>query len=319
MSPMDKLVVVAIGGNSLIDDPANKTVAAQYAACRKTVTHLVPLLQRGHRLLIVHGNGPQVGFILRRAELARHELHMVPLDSCVADTQGAIGYNLQMAFQNELQRSGLHRSVATIVTQVEVASDDPSWQNPSKPIGSFMTEEDARRHAQKDGWIVHEDAGRGWRRVVPSPKPHSVVEIEAIRTLLQNDAVIIAAGGGGIPVYIDQTGEMRGAEAVIDKDHAASLLAVSLRAEHFIISTAVDRVAIHYNTPREQWLDELSIADAERFLADGHFAPGSMKPKVEAMLAYIKSAGGQGVITDPQHLSAAIRGEAGTRFQAAAQ
>ena len=316
---MEKLIVVAIGGNSLVDDPNDQTVAAQYAACRKTVEHLVPLLQRGHRLLIAHGNGPQVGFILRRAELAKHELHMVPLDSCVADTQGAIGYNLQMAFQNELKRGGIDRSVATIVTQVEVAADDPSWQNPSKPIGSFMTEEDAQRHSRQDGWIVREDAGRGWRRVVPSPAPRAVIEIDAIRTLLEHDAVVIAAGGGGIPVYVDESGEIRGAEAVIDKDHAASLLARRLEAEYFVISTAVDRVAIHFNTPQQRWLDELSVADAERYLSEGHFAAGSMKPKVEAMLAYIKAVGGRGVITDPQHLTAAIKGEAGTRFQAAAR
>ncbi len=311
---MEKLIVVAIGGNSLIEDPKNQTVAAQYEACRKTVTHLIPLLQAGHRLMIVHGNGPQVGFILRRAELAKHELHMVPLDSCVADTQGAIGYNLQMAFQNELRRAELTSPVVTLVTQVEVDRNDPSWQSPSKPIGSFMSQEEAERHAQNDGWNVREDAGRGWRRVVASPRPRSIIETDAIRTLLENDAVVVGVGGGGIPVYLGEDGELRGAEAVIDKDLAASLLARTLHAEFFVISTAVERVALHFNTPQQRWLDDLTPQEAERYLAEGHFAAGSMRPKVEAMLEYIHATGGRGVITDPAHLEAAINGNAGTRF-----
>ncbi len=311
---MQSLIVIAIGGNSLIEDPNNQTVAAQYAACRKTVAHLVPLLQRGNRMLIVHGNGPQVGFILRRSELAKHELHFVPLDSCVADTQGAIGYNLQMALWNELRRVGMERSAATVITQMVVDSEDPSWRNPTKPIGSFMSAEQAERHAQSEGWAVSEDAGRGWRRMVPSPRPRAIVEIETIRTLLEHDIVVIAAGGGGIPVRVETSGDLRGAEAVIDKDLAASLLAQTLEAEHFVISTAVDRVALHYNTPKQLWLDELSIAEAERYLAEGHFAPGSMKPKVEAMIEYLRATGGRGAITDPVHLGSAIAGRAGTRF-----
>ena len=220
-----KLIVIAIGGNSLIEDAKHVTVKAQYEAARKTAAHIVKLVEAGHRVVIAHGNGPQVGFVLLRAEFSRSILHSVPLDSCVADTQGAIGYQLQMALNNEFNKAGIRPNVATIVTQVEVSDSDPSFQSPTKPIGSFMTSEDAKRREEHDGWVCVEDAGRGYRRVVASPKPVAIVEIETIKTLLDNKVIVIAAGGGGIPVVRDAKGDLSGREAVIDKDLAAALMA----------------------------------------------------------------------------------------------
>lgn len=309
-----RLIVIAIGGNSLIEDPKKVTVDAQYRAAEKTAHHIASLIEKGNRVVIVHGNGPQVGYILLRSEYARKILHAVPLDSCVADTQGAIGYQLQKALDNEFMMRGIRCSAVTVVTQVEVDPSDPSFSDPTKPIGSFMTEEEARDHSENFGWAVKEDAGRGWRRVVPSPKPKRIVELDTIRYLSESGAAVIAAGGGGIPVIIGDDGTYYGKEAVIDKDLAAAILAKSLDADAFIISTAVEKVCIDYRKPTERAIDTMTIAEAEEYTAQGQFAPGSMLPKIEALADYVKSTGRMGIITDPEHISDAVEGLSGTRI-----
>ena len=309
-----KLIVIAIGGNSLIEDPKKVTVDAQYRAAEKTAHYIADIIESGNRVVIVHGNGPQVGYILLRSEYARKILHAVPLDSCVADTQGAIGYQLQKALDNEFIKRGMSNRAVTIVTQVEVSADDPSFNNPTKPIGSFMTEEDALDHQKNFGWSVKEDAGRGWRRVVPSPKPKSIVELDTIRLLSENGAAVIAAGGGGIPVVMDEEGAIWGKEAVIDKDLAAAILAKSLNADSFIISTAVEKVCLDYNKPSQRSLDSMTVAEARKYSEEGQFAPGSMLPKIQALVDYVESTGKLGMVTDPEHIPDALKGLSGTRI-----
>ena len=310
-----KLIVIAIGGNSLIEDSKHVTVQSQYDAANKTAKHIARLVQAGNRVVIAHGNGPQVGYILRRAELAQNQLHRVPLDSCVADTQGAIGYQLQMALGNQMAADGLKKNIATVVTQVEVKADDPSFQKPTKPIGSFMSEEDAMERKQKDGWSVVEDAGRGWRRVVASPKPVSIIELETIRCLLDNGVIVIAAGGGGIPVVRDENGFLKGKEAVIDKDLAAAMLAKDLNADMFVISTAVPTVCLNYGKSNEKKLDSITTDEAREYINEGHFAPGSMLPKIQALVDFVDTTGNIGIVTDPEHLYDAVYGEQGTKIQ----
>ena len=310
-----KLIVIAIGGNSLIEDSKHVTVQSQYDAANKTAKHIARLVQAGNRVVIAHGNGPQVGYILRRAELAQNQLHRVPLDSCVADTQGAIGYQLQMALGNQMAADGLKKNIATVVTQVEVKADDPSFQKPTKPIGSFMSEEDAMERKQKDGWSVVEDAGRGWRRVVASPKPVSIIELETIRCLLDNGVIVIAAGGGGIPAVRDANGFLKGQEAVIDKDLAAAMLAKDLNADMFVISTAVPKVCLNYGKSNEKKLDSITTDEAREYINEGHFAPGSMLPKIQALVDFVDTTGNIGIVTDPEHLYDAVYGEQGTKIQ----
>ncbi len=308
-----KLIVIAIGGNSLIEDSKHVTVKSQYEAARKTAEHIAKLVQDGHKVVIAHGNGPQVGFILLRAEHSTDILHTVPLDSCVADTQGAIGYQLQMALDNEFEKVGLKNKVATIVTQVEVFNDDPSFNSPSKPIGSFMSEEVAKERMEKNGWICKEDAGRGWRRVVPSPKPQSIVEIDTVKILGDNGITVIAAGGGGIPVVRNEDGTLVGKEAVIDKDLAAALMAKQLGADLFVISTAVEKVCLNYGKPNQKTLDTITTKEAKEYIDEGHFAPGSMLPKVQAIVDFVESTGNMGLITDPANLYNALHGDEGTK------
>jgi carbamate kinase len=310
-----KLAILAIGGNSLIVDEDKKTVQHQYEACVQTCGHVAGLIKKGWRVLITHGNGPQVGFILRRSELARHELHEVPLDSCGADSQGAIGYHIQRAMYNEMRTWPYPPTVATVVTQTLVDRHDPSFQKPSKPIGSFMNEADAKMHRENDGWNVVEDAGRGWRRVVASPRPKKILELEAIKQLLDAGIIVIAAGGGGIPVVECEDRSIVGADAVIDKDLATSMLAREVKADLLIISTAVDKVYLNFKKPNEQALDRVTLAQAKRYLAEGHFAAGSMKPKVEAIIEFLEGGGKEALITDPQHLVAALDGQSGTWFE----
>ncbi len=309
-----KLIVIAIGGNSLIEDTKHVTVTAQYEAARKTAAHIVKLVEAGHRVVLAHGNGPQVGFVLLRAEFSRSILHSVPLDSCVADTQGAIGYQLQMALNNEFNKVGMRPNVATIVTQVEVSDSDSSFQNPSKPIGAFMTEEEAKRREEHDGWVCVDDAGRGYRRVVASPKPRAIVEIETIKSLVENKVIVIAAGGGGIPVVRDELGYISGREAVIDKDLAAALMAKELKADLFVISTAVEKVCLNFGKTNEQVLDTITVEEAEQYMIEGHFAPGSMLPKMQAIVDFVRSTGNTGLITDPVHLYGALYEGKGTKI-----
>jgi carbamate kinase len=309
---MSKLAVVAVGGNSLIKDKNHQTIPDQYAAGAESMKHIAGMIEAGWDVVVTHGNGPQVGFILRRAELSLHELHPVPLDYCGADTQGAIGYMFQRALGNEFRLRGIRKSAATVVTQVLVDRNDPAFEKPSKPIGSFMDEADARQHREHDGWAVVEDAGRGWRRVVASPIPKRIVEQAAIESLIRAGFVVISAGGGGIPVIEDDHGDLAGVEAVIDKDFAGSLLASSLKADLFLISTAVEKVALRYNQPDQTWLDRLTLAEAKRYLADGHFAKGSMGPKIEAIIKFLEQGGKQALITNPENIERALQGKTGT-------
>jgi carbamate kinase len=309
---MSKLAVVAIGGNSLIKDEAHKNVPDQFNAVRETAVHIADMIEQGWNVVITHGNGPQVGFILLRSEYSRHVLHTVPLDSCGADTQGAIGYMIQQALHNEFMRRNIARQCVTVVTQVLVDSNDPAMHNPSKPIGSFYKEEDARAKMEQEGWIMVEDAGRGWRRVVPSPQPKEIIECEAIETLIKNGFIVVGVGGGGIPVVRDQAGDLSGVEGVIDKDLASSLLATSLNADLLLISTAVEKASLNYKKPDQRDLDRISLSEAKRYYAEGHFAKGSMGPKVQAVINYLERGGSAALITMPETITKALAGQTGT-------
>ncbi|MGQ9586201.1 MAG: carbamate kinase [Anaerolineae bacterium] len=311
-----KVAVVAIGGNSLIKDKNHQTIPDQYQAAHETCVHIAGMIEQGWDVAIGHGNGPQVGFILRRSELARHELHEVPLDFCGADTQGAIGYMLQQNLYNEFLRRGMKKQATTVVTQVLVDRNDPAFQNPSKPIGSFMDEEEALRRREQEGWVVVEDAGRGWRRVVPSPLPQRVIEVDAVMELIRAGFVVITVGGGGIPVVEDEKGNLVGCAAVIDKDYASSLLARSIQADLFLISTAVEKVALNLGKPNQQWLDHMTLAEARKYLAEGHFAPGSMGPKIQAIIWFLEAGGKKAIITNPENIERALFGETGTHIEA---
>lgn len=311
---MSRTAVIAIGGNSLIKDKHHQTVPDQFAATHETCIHIADIVQQGWKVVITHGNGPQVGFILLRSELASDVLHTVPLDSCGADTQGALGYMIQQLLDNELWKRDVEVPVATVVTQVVVDGNDPAFDNPTKPIGSFYDEEKARLYEREQGWAVVEDAGRGWRRVVPSPVPREIVELEAITTLLQSEFVVICVGGGGIPVVRDSEGNLRGVEAVIDKDYASSLLACGIDADLLLISTAVDKVYLNYGEPIQRPLDQVTVAEAKEYLREGHFPPGSMGPKIEAAIQFLEGGGQEALITSPENLLRAMKGETGTRI-----
>ena len=315
MEPANRrLAVVAIGGNSLIKDKQHESVQDQYIAARETCHHIVGMIRDGWNVVISHGNGPQVGFILRRSELAASELHEVPLDVCGADTQGAIGYALQQNLFNEFRRYGMDRHAATVICQMEVRADDPAFTHPSKPIGSFMDPEMAERRRQQ-GWDLIEDANRGWRRVVASPAPVRIVEMEAIRSLVAADIIVITAGGGGIPVVADADGDLAGVAAVIDKDLASALLATQLNADLLLISTAVEQVALDFGRPDQRFVDRMTASEARAHLAEGiHFAPGSMAPKIQAVLNYLDGGGKEAIVTDPANVERALAGETGTRF-----
>lgn len=309
-----KVAVVAVGGNSLIRDKTRRTIPDQYAAASESMNHIANMVEAGWDVVITHGNGPQVGFILRRSELSLHELHPVPLDYCGADTQGAIGYMFQQALYNEFRQRGVAKQAATVVTQVLVDSKDPAFENPTKPIGSFMEQDTAIKHHNQDGWAVVEDAGRGWRRVVPSPFPVKIIQGEAIQTLIQAGFVVIGVGGGGIPVIEDENGDLVGVEAVIDKDFASSLLASTIQADLFLVSTAIEKVALNFNKPDQRWLDQITLTEAKQYLAEGHFAKGSMEPKVQAIIGYLEQGGKEAIVTTPKNISRALAGETGTRF-----
>lgn len=312
MGDARKVAVVAVGGNSLIKDKEHQAIPDQYRAASDSMVHIAGMIEAGWGVVITHGNGPQVGFILRRSELSAHELHTVPLDYCGADTQGAIGYMFQRALKNEFRKRGMRKIPATVITQVQVDPQDAAFQSPSKPIGFFMEQDTAQLHADEDGWKVVEDAGRGWRRVVPSPLPVEIVEAAAIKRLIDSGFVVISAGGGGIPVIRNKDGDLEGVEAVIDKDFASALLASTIGADLFLISTAVEKVALSFNKPEQRWLDTMTVAEAEEYLAQGQFAPGSMLPKIQAVLKFLHAGGSRAIITNPDNISRAIRGESGT-------
>jgi carbamate kinase len=273
------------------------------------------MIEAGWDVAIGHGNGPQVGFILHRSEIAHkvEGMHEIPLDVCGADSQGAIGYALQQNLQNEFKKLGVKKPVATVVTQVRVNENDKAWKNPSKPIGGFMNEADAKQREKDLDWNVVEDAGRGWRRVVASPIPEEVVEFEAVKDLIDCGVVVITVGGGGIPVVRDANGDLVGAAAVIDKDYASSLLARELKADLLLISTAVEKVALNFGKPNQQWIDKMTLAEAKQYLAEGtHFAKGSMAPKIQAIIWFLEAGGKQALITNPENIGRALKGETGT-------
>lgn len=306
------LAVLAIGGNSLIKDKDHIALSSQYEAIQETSKYIAELIAEGMNLVITHGNGPQVGFIYRRGELARHELPLIPLDICGADTQGAIGYMIQMALLNDFRKMGIDRMVVAVVTKTIVDRDDPSFRHPTKPIGSFMSEEEALRHQKESGWQVIEDAGRGFRRVVPSPFPREIIELDTIKLLVENGYVVIAAGGGGIPVIRDERGDLQGVEAVIDKDFGSSLLARNLGADTFIISTAIDAVYLDFGKENQRPIRRATLSEIKGYLKEGHFKPGSMKPKIEAIIQFLEGGGQKAIITSPENLLKALRGHSGT-------
>jgi carbamate kinase len=307
-----RVAVVAIGGNSLIKDKQHRTVQDQYKAAGETCAHIADMIVAGWDVAIGHGNGPQVGFILRRSELARHELHEVPLDVCGADSQGAIGYSLQQNLYNEFVARGMTKRAATVITQVLVDRDDPAFKHPSKPIGSFMDPSEAQRRQEQESWDVIEDAGRGWRRVVPSPIPVAVVELEAVKELIAKGVVVITVGGGGIPVVKNKDGKLEGVAAVIDKDFASSLLAQQIGADLLLISTAVEKVFLNFGKPDQSTIDRMTVAEAKQYIQQGHFAPGSMLPKVQAIIRFLEAGGKEALITDPPNIKRALQGETGT-------
>ena len=312
-----KVAVVAVGGNSLIKDPKHVSVEDQEQALRETSHHIADMIEAGWDVAIGHGNGPQVGYILRRSEIAAkvEGMHEVPLDVCGADSQGAIGYEFQQALQNELFHRGINKNACTIITQMLVDKNDSAFKNPSKPIGGFMDEAEAKRREKEMGWSVVEDAGRGWRRVVPSPMPKEIVELVSVKTLIDAGVIVITVGGGGIPVVDAGEGEYKGIAAVIDKDFASSLLASEIKADLFLIATAVEKVAIHFGKPEQKWLDKISLADAKQYLAEGiHFAKGSMAPKIQAVIRYLEAGGKEAIITNPENIGRALKGETGTRI-----
>jgi carbamate kinase len=310
----DQVAVVAIGGNSLIKDKTKVSVEDQYLAAKETTFHIADMIEAGWNVAIGHGNGPQVGFILRRSEIAHKAegMHEVPLDVCGADSQGAIGYSLTQTLQNELRKRGIHKPVATVISQMRVDANDQAFQNPSKPIGGFMDEEEAKNRAANLGWQVVEDAGRGWRRVVASPIPQEVLELPSIKELIAAGHIVVTVGGGGIPVVMEN-GEIKGVAAVIDKDYASSLLAREIKADLFLISTAVEKVALNFGKPNEKQIDRMTLSEAKAYLAEGtHFAKGSMAPKMQAIIWFLEAGGKQALITNPENIGRALKGETGT-------
>ncbi len=311
---MGKVAVVAIGGNSLIKDKDHQTVPDQFETTRETCTHIAGMIEKGWDVVITHGNGPQVGFILLRSEIASNVLHTVPLDSCGADTQGAIGYMIQQSLHNEFRKRNMDKQATTVVTQVVVDKDDIAFKRPTKPIGPFYDERKAKEYSEKRGWSIMEDAGRGWRRVVPSPIPLEIVERDAIKSLIDKGFVVIAVGGGGIPVVIDENGDLYGVEAVIDKDYASSLLATSINADLFLISTAVEKVSLNFGKPNQKDLDVMALSEAQRYYNEGHFPPGSMGPKIKAVIDFLKKGGKEAIITTPECIELALEGKMGTKI-----
>ncbi|OQY45754.1 MAG: carbamate kinase [Anaerolineaceae bacterium 4572_78] len=308
-----KTAVIAIGGNSLIKDSKHPSIIDQNLVINEVSLHIANIVKSGWNVIIGHGNGPQVGFVLRRSELASSELPQIPLDACVANTQGKMGYLIQQNLINHFYQLGIDKCITTIITQVEVDPNDKAFKNPTKPIGTFMSRIEALRHFNEDGWNVIEDSGRGWRRVVPSPMPIRIVEGNVIKRLVDMGIVVIAVGGGGIPVVRDGNNYLRGIPAVIDKDYATAMLASMVGADLFMLCTSVDKVALNFGKPNQKWLDHLYLAQAKEYLAEGsHFSAGSMKPKIQAAVNYLEAGGMKAIITSPENMELALDGETGT-------
>jgi carbamate kinase len=313
------VAVVAIGGNSLIKDERHPSLAGEIEALRETSAHIAAMLAGGWDIVLTHGNGPQVGFNLLRSELAARVAPPLTLDVLGAQTQGSIGYLIQQVLGNELRRLGIRKRVATVVTQTLVDADDPAFQRPTKPVGRFYAEDEAGALQTERSWRMVEDAGRGWRRVVPSPMPIEIVERLTIKGLVYQSIVVIAAGGGGIPVVRGADGNLQGVEAVIDKDLASSLLAQSIGADLLVISTAVERVAVNFGRPDQEDLSAMTVEEAKRFLSQGQFPPGSMGPKILAAVQFVEATGAEALITSPRHIQRALAGETGTRITGGAR
>lgn len=310
-----KVAVVAIGGNSLIKDNDHTSVEDQYLAAKETSRHIVDMIEAGWDVVVGHGNGPQVGFILQKAEIGEKvaNIPQAPLDVCGAQSQGQIGYALAQNLQNELKARGINKAVAAVLEQTIVDRNDPAFANPTKPIGGFMTEEEANVRRERDGWTVIEDSGRGWRRVVASPLPKEIVELKAIKTLIDAGIITVSIGGGGIPVIRNEAGELEGVAAVIDKDFGNSLLASEIQADMLLISTAVEKVALNFGKPNEVWLDKMTLAEAKQHMAEGeHFKGGSMEPKIQACIDFLDRGGKMALITSPENIGRALKGETGT-------
>jgi len=309
------LAVVAFGGNALLRPEDRGTTAQQLERAREAVRRILPILARGYELIVVHGNGPQVGNILIQADSASDRIPPQSLDFCVAQTEGSLGFLLELAFANELPKAGFRKEVVTFVTQVEVDAADPAFLTPSKPIGPFFSKERADELVEELGWAMVEDAGRGWRKVVASPRPRAIRGVDVAASLVNRGFIVIAAGGGGIPVVVSEDGDVRGVEAVIDKDYSAAMLAADLSADLFIILTGVDRVAKDFGKPTETPLAEMDVVLARRLLAEGQFPPGSMGPKIDAAIRYVEAGGREVLIARAESLSDALDGRTGTRIR----
>ncbi|WP_448521474.1 carbamate kinase [Pseudothermotoga sp.] len=308
---MKKLAVVAIGGNAVNRPGEKPTAENMLSAIEEAMGYLVDMLDE-YDIVITHGNGPQVGNILIQQEMAKEVIPPFPIDVNDAQTQGSLGYMIVQALRNRLAERGLNREVAALITQIVVDKNDEAFKKPSKPVGPFYTEEEARKLMMEKGWIMKEDAGRGWRRVVPSPKPLDIVEKEVIQMLLKNDVIVVAAGGGGIPV-VRENGKLKGIEAVIDKDRASALLAIEINADELIILTGVEKVALNYGKPNQTLLDKLTVEEATKYLKEGHFPAGSMGPKIEAAIDFVSATSRTCLITDMKKLKEALSGKTGTR------
>lgn len=311
-------IVVALGGNAISPPHAEGNIAQQFAASRQTAAGLADLVETGGSLVITHGNGPQVGNVLRRVELAAHEVYPLPLETCVADTQGGMGYMIATCLNNELRRRGIEKTAATLITTVVVDADDPAFAKPAKPIGRPHTRAQAEALQQSYGWQMVETAPGEFRRVVPSPMPQRIVESDLIRMLAERGELLIAAGGGGIPVACDKNGDLVGIEAVIDKDHTSALLARAIGARILLIVTSVERVALDFGKPAQRELDHLTVSEARRHLADGQFAAGSMGPKIEAAVAFLEGSGAgdaRVIICELNQMAEAIAGRSGTLIE----
>jgi len=305
-----KTVVLAVGGNALLRPGDRGTAEEQMLRARETAENIYPLFEK-FKIVITHGNGPQVGAILLQNENSKDIVPSMPLDICGAMSQGEIGYMLEQSFQNVLEEKGIEKSIVTLLTRVIVDENDPAFENPSKPIGPFYTREEAEKLAKEKGWRVIEDSGRGWRRVVPSPMPLEIVEKDAIRNLIDAGFVAIAVGGGGIPV-VKRGNRLVGVEGVIDKDLASAVLARDIRADRLIILTSVDRVYLNFGTPEQRGVERMSVDEARKYLEEGHFKKGSMYPKILASILYLESGGKEVLITSPEKVQEALEGKAGT-------
>jgi len=310
---MSKTAVVALGGNA-IGTTGREDIHQQFANTRKSLSGILELVKEGYQLAITHGNGPQVGNALLRVERTMDTIPALPLGVIVADTEGGMGYMIEQSLQNKLHREGISRKVVTIVTQMIVDRNDPSILNPTKPIGPFYTKEQAERLAKINGWIIKEDAGRGFRRLVPSPIPTEIVEKDIIKFLVQSGTIVIAAGGGGAPVYVEEDGTYEGVDAVVDKDRASAVLARDIGAEALVILTSVDKVCLNYMNPDERPLSWVSVTEVKRYMAEGHFPQGSMGPKIGAAIQFLETGGKQVIITSPGLIKEALEGKAGTKI-----